>query len=87
MPSCLGHWWVPAWTPTGHQCPHNGKAVDGCTHEHMTPEHATDTNEPKTDTRSYKHGFGDPCAVFFAVLHSCIFQIFHVSALLHFLRL
>ena len=31
------------------------------THEHMAPEHATDTNEPKTDTRSYKQGFGDPC--------------------------
>ena len=30
------------------------------THEHMALEHATDTNEPKTDTRSYKHGFGDP---------------------------
>ena len=34
------------------------------THEHMAPEHATDTNEPKTDTLSYKHGFSDTCAKF-----------------------
>ena len=40
------------------------------THEHMAPEHATDTNEPKTDTRSYKHGFGDPCAWWLSVLRS-----------------
>ena len=33
-----------------------------CTQEHMAPEHATDTNVPKTDTLSYKHVFGDPCA-------------------------
>ena len=25
------HWWVPAWTPTVHQCPHSGKAVCGST--------------------------------------------------------
>ena len=25
------HWWVPAWTPTVHQCPHSGKAVVGFT--------------------------------------------------------
>ena len=25
------HWWVPAWTPTVHQCPHSGKAVGGST--------------------------------------------------------
>ena len=31
------------------------------THEHVPREHATNTNEPKTDTRIYKHGFGDPC--------------------------
>ena len=32
------------------------------THEHMVPEHETNMNELETDTRSRKHGFGDPCA-------------------------
>ena len=32
------------------------------TQEHMAPEHATDTNEPNTDTRRNKHRFEDPCA-------------------------
>ena len=68
MPSCLGiggaHWWVGMdthGTPVPTQW--EGRAwLDG-THEHMAPEHATDTNEPRRDARSYKLGFGDPCAL------------------------
>ena len=33
------HWWVPARTPTVHQCPHSGKAVGGSTALHGDTTH------------------------------------------------
>ena len=63
--------------PSGSRHPrHTGAVTTGGrgwldrTHEHMVPEHATNTHEPETDTRSYKHGFGDPCAWWRSVLRS-----------------
>ena len=47
------HWWVPARTPTVHQCPHSGKAVGGIeqssrdttnTRRPRLPRHALATN-------------------------------------------
>ena len=35
------HWWVPAWTPTVHQCPHSVKAVGGSTAHTSTWHHST----------------------------------------------
>ena len=56
--------------PSGSRHPrHTGAVTTGGrgwldrTHEHMVPEHATNTHEPETDTRSYKHGYGVPCAL------------------------
>ena len=35
------HWWVPAWTPTVHQCPQwEGRGWLDRTHEHMAPDGA-----------------------------------------------
>ena len=60
-----GHIGGSAWTPTAHQCSTQweGRGWLDRTHDHMAPEHATDTNEPRRDARSYKLGFGDPCAL------------------------
>ena len=54
MPSCLGIWKVPAWNIHGTPVPTQweGRGWLDRTHEHMTPEHATDTNESETDTKS-----------------------------------
>ena len=44
------HWWVPARTPTVHQCPHSGKAVGG-------PQQATRDTTNTTRPRLQCHAF------------------------------
>ena len=61
------HWWVPAWTPTVHQCPHSGKAVGGSTAHTSTWHRSTQQTRmnPKqihevtnTDSVIRAHGSG-----------------------------
>ena len=69
MPSCLGIGGHTGGSRQGHPRYTSAHTVGRLwvarpqTHEHMAPGHATDTNDPKTNTRSYKHGFDDPCAL------------------------
>ena len=64
------HWWVPAWTPTVHQCPHSGKAVGGST-AHTSTWHRGTQQTRKTPKKIHEvtnmdsmiraHGSGACC--------------------------
>ena len=45
------HWWVPARTPTEHQCPHSGKTVGGSGHAR---NHLMQTTTNSTISKTFK---------------------------------